>query len=91
MRKKDHCDPALCPQLDEESGCPESCWVTKLDAAQSSAPGRLIRRALDLKNAIKLGVNVTLDEIAADELYAMLVIEEEADRYEDEKAKNANR
>jgi hypothetical protein len=91
LRKKDHCDPEICPDYDEDGACPMSCWVTKLDSMQSSAQGQLIRRALDLKAAIKLGVNVTLDEIAADELYAMLVIEEEADKFEEEKRKNANR
>ena len=34
---------------------------------------------------MKLGVGVSLDEIAADEFYAMLLIEEERDRMEREK------
>jgi hypothetical protein len=41
--------------------------------------GQLIRRAIDLRAAIKLGVTVRLDEVAADELYTMMLIEEERD------------
>jgi len=43
---------------------------------------------LDLRNIIKAGVQVTLKEIDADELYAMLVIEEEQNRLESEKINN---
>jgi len=35
---------------------------------------------------IKLGIQIPLDEIAADEMLAMLVIEEEQNRMENEKA-----
>ncbi len=58
--------------------------LDRLDAAQSSEPGQLIRRALDLHAAMKLGVGVSLDEIAADEFYTMMLIEEERDRLERE-------
>ncbi len=44
----------------------------------------MIRRALDLHAAMKLGVGVSLDEIAADEFYTMMLIEEERDRLERE-------
>jgi hypothetical protein len=44
----------------------------------------LIRRALDLRAAMKLGVGVGLDEIAADEFYTMMLIEEERDLLERE-------
>jgi hypothetical protein len=37
----------------------------------------LLRRALDLRAALKLGVRVSLDEIPADEFAAILVLEEE--------------
>jgi len=37
----------------------------------------LLRRALDLRAALKLGIRITLDEIRADELHAMLTIDEE--------------
>jgi hypothetical protein len=51
----------------------------KLDAAQSSEAGLLLRRALDLRAAVKLGIQITLDEIRADEFRAMVVLEEERD------------
>ncbi len=39
--------------------------------------GLLVRRALELRAAMKLGAHVTLDDIPADEFYAMLTLEEE--------------
>jgi hypothetical protein len=48
-----------------------------LDAAQSSEAGLLLRRALDLRAALKLGVQIELDEIRADEFRALMVLEDE--------------
>lgn len=45
-----------------------------------------MQRALDLKAALRLGIHITLDDIRADELYAMLTIEEERDKFDEEKA-----
>lgn len=45
----------------------------------------MIRCALDLMNALKLGVNISLEEIAADEFQAMLIIAGERDLLEREK------
>jgi hypothetical protein len=39
----------------------------------------LLRRALDLRAALKLGVRIGLDEIRADEFLALVVLEEERD------------
>jgi len=39
----------------------------------------LLRRALDLRAALRLGVRVSLDEIRADEFQALMVLEEERD------------
>ena len=39
----------------------------------------MLRRALDLRAAVKLGIQITLDEIRADEFRAMVVLEEERD------------
>jgi len=39
----------------------------------------LLRRALDLRAALKLGVWIGLDEIRADEFRALVVLEEERD------------
>jgi hypothetical protein len=58
-----------------------------LDAAQNSQVGQLLRRALDLRAALKLGVKLALDEIAADEFQAMLIVEEEQARFDEERAK----
>jgi hypothetical protein len=45
----------------------------------------LLRRALDLRAALKLGVRIGLDEIRADEFWAMLTVEEERERYDRER------
>jgi len=36
---------------------------------------------------VKLGIKLSLDEIAADEFHAMLIIEEEQARFDEERAK----
>jgi hypothetical protein len=83
LRRDELCDPGLCPDAPDGGRC-DHCPLDSLDAAQSSEPGQLIRRALDLRAAMKLGVGVGLDEIAADEFYTMMLIEEERDRLERE-------
>jgi hypothetical protein len=45
----------------------------------------LLRRALDLRAALKLGVRIGLDEIRADEFAAILALGEEQTKYEQEK------
>jgi hypothetical protein len=47
--------------------------------------GQLLRRAFDLRAALKLGVRLSLDEIAADEFHAMLIVEEEQARFDEER------
>ena len=64
----------------------ERCPLDRLDAAQHSEAGQLLRRALDLRAAMKMGILLGLDEIAADEFYAMLAIEEAQEQYEKERA-----
>jgi len=81
------CDPGLCPDAPEGGGRCDHCPLDRLDAAQSSEPGQLLRRALDLRAALKLGVKLSLDEIAADEFQAMLIIEEEQARWEEERSR----
>jgi hypothetical protein len=46
----------------------------------------LLRRAIDLRAALKLGVRVGLDEIRADEFAALVKLEEEQAEFEREKA-----
>jgi hypothetical protein len=63
--------------------------LERLDAAQSSELGLAIRRALDIMCALKVGVQIGLTEIRADEFYAMLIIAEERDMLEREKLPGA--
>jgi hypothetical protein len=84
LRREELCDPRLCPDAPDEGGRCDHCPLDKLDAAQSSETGLLIRRALDLRAALKLGVRVSLDEIRADEFYTMLIFEEERERLDRE-------
>ncbi len=85
MRREELCDPKLCPDSPEDGGRCDHCPLDAIDAAQSSERGLIIRCALDLMSALKLGVNITLDEIATDEFQAMLIIAEERDLLEREK------
>jgi hypothetical protein len=47
--------------------------------------GLLLRRALDLRAALKLGVRINLDEISADEFRAMVILEEEQEKLDRER------
>ena len=78
------CDPGLCPDAPEGGRC-DHCPLDRLDAPQASEPGQLLRRALVLRAALKLGVKLSLDEIAADEFHAMLIIDEEQARFDEER------
>jgi hypothetical protein len=75
----------MCPDAPDDGGRCDHCLLDKLDEASNSDAGLLIRRALDLRAAVKLGVHLGLDDIAADEFYTMLILEEERDRLEQEK------
>ena len=79
MRREELCDPGLCPDAPDEEGRCDNCPLDKLDAAQASEKGLLIRRALDLMAALKLGVRISLEDIRADEFQAMLIVAEERD------------
>jgi hypothetical protein len=89
LRRDELCDPCLCPDAPDDNGRCDHCPLDKLDAAQSSEVGLLLRRALDLQAALKLGVHAGLEEIRADEFYAMLILEEERDRLDREKLPGA--
>ena len=79
------CDPGLCPDAPDEGGRCDHCPLEKLDAAQNSEAGLLLRRALDLRAGLKLGIRISLDEIGADEFGAMLVFEAEREQLDREK------
>jgi hypothetical protein len=83
LRREQLCDPTLCPDAPDGGRC-DHCPLDRLDTAQSSEPGQLLRRALDLRAALKLGVKISLDEILADEFAAILVVEDEEQRRERE-------
>ena len=84
LRREELCDIKLCPDSpDDRSRC-EKCPLHRLDAAQHSEPGSLLQRALELEYALSAGVTISLDEIAADEFWAMRVVYEERRKWERE-------
>jgi hypothetical protein len=74
----------LCPDASEGGRC-DHCPQDKLDAAQTSEAGLLIRRALDLRAALNLGVQIGLCEIPANEFYTMLILGDERDQLDRER------
>jgi hypothetical protein len=86
FRKKDLCDPSLCPDKHEDDYRCDACPLLKLENALNSERGQLVQKALDLRALLKAGVTITLDEIAADEMYALLIIEQEQNRYESDQS-----
>ena len=60
-----------------------------MDEAKRSATGQLMRRALDLRAILNLHIRIGLDDIDGDEFYAMLIIEDEQSKLEEERAKES--
>jgi hypothetical protein len=89
LRREELCDPGLCPDSPDEGGRCDHCPLDKLDSAQNSEKGLLLRRAFDLRSALKLGIHIALDEIRADEFQTMTMLEEEWDRLERERVRAA--
>ncbi len=89
LRREELCDPGLCPDSPDEGGSCDHCPLDKLDAAQNTQKGLLLRRALYMRAALKLGIHIALDEIRADEIQAMSMLEEEWDQLEREKVRAA--
>ena len=77
LRREELSDPGLCPDAPDNGGRCDHCPLDRLDGAANSEPGLLLQRALKLEYALKAGVTISLDEIAADEFWAMRVIKEE--------------
>ncbi len=88
LRREELCDPSLCPDAPDDGGRCDHCPLDRLDAAAHSEPGTLLQRALELEYALKAGVSISLDEIAADEFRAMRVIAEERERRDAESQPN---
>ncbi len=84
LRRDELCDPGLCPDAPDGGRC-DHCPQDRLDAAQTSEAGLLIRRALDLRAALNLGIQVGLDEIPANEFYTMLILDDERDQLDRER------
>lgn len=82
LRRGELCDSNLCPDAPDGEGRCDHCPLDKLDAAQVSDKGLLIRRAMDMCVALKMGIRIGLDEIQADEFNAMLIIVEERELLE---------
>ena len=85
LRREELCDIKLCPDSPDNGSRCENCPLDRLDVAQHSEAGQLLRRALDLRTALRLGVSLSLGDIAADEFFAMLAVEEAQDQYERER------
>jgi hypothetical protein len=85
LRRDQLCEPGLCPDAPDDGTHCDHCPLDKLDAAQHTAQGLLVRRAVEIRGALKLGVHIDLEDLRADEFYAMLVLEEEADQLDREK------
>ena len=88
LRREQLCDPGLCPDAPqgEHERC-DHCPLNRLDAAELTDTGELLRRALDLRSALAMGIRVGLDEIDADEFFAVHVVEQERDAYDRERIK----
>lgn len=90
LRREELCDPGLCPDAPDSGRC-DHCPLDKLEAAQQSEVGQLIRRAADLRGAVKLGITIGMDEIRADEYSVMMILEDEQGKLEQEKIDNHGR
>ena len=91
MRKDELCNIALCHESPGHGVRCSRCPLTRLEAAQCSAVGQILQRALHKRALVKMGIPLSLDDIDAGELYAMMIIEEEQRLYEDEKVANNGR
>ena len=87
LRRGELCEPHLCPDAPEGGRC-DHCPQDKLDAAQSTESGLLIRRAIELRAALNLGITVGLEDIRADEFYTMLLLDTEREQYERDRSSN---
>ncbi len=87
LRRKELCDPRLCDKAEGDEPCAE-CPLRRLEEAQLTAKGSLLRRANDLRAILALGVTISIDDLDADELSAMLIIESELDRLDKERKRD---
>ncbi len=86
LRRKDLCDVRLCEKSEDGEPCAE-CPLRRLEEAELTGKGSLLRRANDLRAILALGITISIDDLDADELSAMLIIENELNRLEKERRK----
>jgi hypothetical protein len=62
LRREQLCDPGLCPDAPggEHERCGH-CPLNRLDAAWLTDAGQLLRRTLDLRSALSMGIRVGLN------------------------------
>jgi hypothetical protein len=88
LRRDDLCEPGLCPDAPDDGARCDHCPLDKLEAAQNTTLGILLKRALDLNAAIKLGFHLTLEDVRADEFGALVLLAQERDKLEQEQAQS---
>ncbi|MEN6532171.1 MAG: hypothetical protein ABFD89_00815 [Bryobacteraceae bacterium] len=85
------CNPSLCHDRHEGEKRCGSCPLDKLDAAQLSRNGLIIRRAIDYLDAAEFGVRFSPGEIPINVFHAMRIITEERQAFEREGMNNNGR
>jgi hypothetical protein len=85
LRRDQLCEPGLCPDAPDDGGRCDHCPLDRLDQAQNTATGLLLQRAIETPPPLKLGVRIGLEDIPADEFYAMVIFEQEQEQFERER------
>ncbi|MBN1567934.1 MAG: hypothetical protein JXA73_08800 [Acidobacteria bacterium] len=88
LRRDELCDIALCHDSPGPGIRCRHCPLTKLDLAHHSAVGRILQRALNKRALMNAGIALSIEDIGADEMYALLIIEEEQKLFEEERSKH---
>jgi hypothetical protein len=87
-RLDDQCVPARCPHAEIVDGrkirC-EDCFVDRVEVAlQASVAGRVLGRAIEIHNALSLGITIRPGDLTLLDLQALQILREERGRYDDE-------
>jgi len=77
LRCDDLCNVGLCPDAPDDGGRCEHCPLDQLMRRAVVRVELLLRRALDLRVALKLRFRLGLDEIRTDDFYAIAVTDDE--------------
>lgn len=87
LRKDQLCDITLCHDSPGDGVRCSHCPLTKLEVAHFSTVGQVLQRALNKRAQLNAGLMLSLDDIGADETYALLIIDEERKLFEEEQSK----